>query len=91
MTPQWLSKHAPIHLRGQEPATPPAPVPDAEVLLTAVAAALTACDAAGYTVKLKHVAVMTPVGYVLPLGDGEWCARTLNWSPFSPPPGDDED
>ena len=68
----------------------PAAMPDAEVLLTAVAEALTACDAAGYTVKLKHGAVMTRVGYVLPLGDG-WCARTLNWSPFSPPPGDDPD
>ena len=33
--------------------------------------------------KLKHGAVMTRVGYVLPLGDGKWCARTLNWSPFS--------
>ena len=71
---------------------PVPPVPDAEVLLAAVAAALTACDAAGYTVKLKHGAVMTRVGYVLPLGDGEWCARTLNWSPFSAQAsGDDED
>jgi len=74
----------------------PSSGPDAEVLLSAVAAALTACDAAGYTVSLAAVpgcggAVMTPVGYVLPLGDGEWCARTLNWSPFSVQSGDDED
>jgi hypothetical protein len=86
----WLNRdRTPIKLRGQE--APPAPVPDAEELLASVAAALTACDAAGYEVKLKHGAVMTRVGYVLPLGDGEWCARTLNWSPFSPPPGDDLD
>jgi hypothetical protein len=87
----WLNNHAPIKLRGQD-LTAPAPVPDAGELLSAVAAALTACDAAGYTVKLKHGAVMTPVGYVLPLGDGEWCARSLNWSPFSDQAtGDDED
>ena len=71
--------------------TPAGPVPDAEELLSAVAAALTACEAAGYEVKLKHGAVMTRVGYVLPLGDGEWCARTLNWSPFSDQAGEDED
>ena len=85
----WLNKaREPVKLRGQEPA----PVPDAEELLTAVARALNACDAAGYEVKLKHGAVMTRVGYVLPLGDGEWCARTLNWSPFSDQAGSgDED
>jgi len=65
--------------------------PDAETLLTAVAAALAACDAAGFEVKLKHGAVMTRVGYVLPLGDGEWGARTLNWSPFSAQASDDEE
>ena len=77
--------------RGHNITPEPAPVPDAEVLLTAVAEALTACDAAGYAVKLKHGAVMTRVGYVLPLGDGEWCARTLNWSPFSAQASGDED
>jgi hypothetical protein len=92
MSPPWLSKALePIMLRGQEPDAPPAPVPDAEVLLSAVAAALTACDAAGYSVELKAGAVMTRVGYVLPLGDGKWAARTLNWSPFSSPPPDDLD
>ena len=69
----------------------PGAAPDAEELLTAVARALNACDTAGYEVKLKHGAVMTRVGYVLPLGDGKWCARTLNWSPFSGQAGDDED
>ena len=85
----WLNKaREPVQVRGQDA---PAPVPDAEELLTAVARALNACDAAGYEVKLKHGAVMTRVGYVLPLGDGKWCARTLNWSPFSGQAGDDED
>ena len=69
----------------------PQPAPDAERLLSAVADALTACEAAGIPVKLKHGAVMTPLGYVLPLGDGEWAARTLTWTEFSAPPGDDED
>ena len=87
----WLNKaREPVKLRGQEP-DPPAPVPDAEELLTAVASALNACDAAGYEVRLKHGAVMTRVGYVLPLGGGKWAARTLNWSPFSGQASDDED
>lgn len=87
----WLNRdRTPVELRGQHDA--PAPVPDAAELLSAVAAALTACDTAGFTVRLKHGAVMTRVGYVLPLGDGEWCARTLNWNPFSAQAsGDDED
>lgn len=75
-------------LRGQP--TAPESVPDAEELLTAVARALNACDAAGYEVKLKHGAVMTRVGYVLPLGGGKWAARTLNWSPFSGQAGDED-
>ena len=41
--------------------------------------------------KLKHGAVMTLLGYVLPLGDGKWGARTLAWTEFSSmsPDGDD--
>ncbi len=69
--------------RHKVPPEPEAFPPGAETLLAAVAAALNACDAAGFEVKLKHGAVMTRVGYVLPLGGGKWCARTLNWSPFS--------
>ena len=70
----------------------PQPVPDAHTLLSSVAEALNACEVAGITVKLKHGAVMTPLGYVLPLGDGEWAARTLTWTEFSAQaPGDDED
>ena len=86
----WLNRDRdPVTLPGQP--VPEAFPPAAEDLLASVAAALTACDAAGYSVKLKHGAVYTRVGYVLPLGDGEWCARTLNWTEFSPPGSDDED
>ena len=80
--------------RGHNVTPEPRPVPeppDAGHLLSLVAEALTQCEQAGIAVKLKHGAVMTRVGYVLPLGDGEWCARTLNWSPFSAQAGDDED
>ena len=75
---------------GANVSTEPQPVPDAHALLSSVAAALTACEAAGIPVKLKHGAVMTDVGYVLPLGDGQWGARTLVWTEFSPS-GSDED
>ena len=77
--------------RKYDPASPPAPLPDAGELLASVAAALAACEAAGFTVKLKHGAVMTRVGYVLPLGDGQWAARTLNWTEFSAQASSDED
>ena len=62
--------------------------PDAAVLLGAVAAALTACEEAGLKPRLKHGAVYTREGFVLP-ADASWVARTLQWSPFSP--GDDDD
>jgi hypothetical protein len=61
--------------------------PDASGLLAAVADALTACERDGLKVRLKHGAVLTRAGYVLP-AEGEWVARTLAWSPFSP---DDEE
>lgn len=58
--------------------------PDASALLAALAGALNACEAAGITVKLKHGAVITRNGYVLPVGDREWGARTRAYSPFGP-------
>lgn len=64
--------------------------PDAAVLLAAVADALTACEQAGIKVKLRHGAVDTRHGYVLP-ADGEWVARTRLWSPFSPDSDEEED
>lgn len=64
--------------------------PDAEALLGAVAAALTACERAGVSVKLKHGIVHTREGYVLPVGD-RWVARTMAYTEFTPAPGDDDD
>jgi hypothetical protein len=64
--------------------------PDAEALLGAVADALNACQAVGIEPKLKHGAVMTPFGYVLPIGNG-WGVRTRAYTEFTPPPGDDDD
>lgn len=64
--------------------------PDAQALLGAVADALNACEQAGVTVKLKHGAVITDYGFVLPLGDGQWGARTLAYSPFGIPEAEDE-
>jgi hypothetical protein len=64
--------------------------PDPAALLGAVAEALNACEAAGITVKLKHGIVSTRNGYVLPLGDGRWGARTLAYSPFGVPGDADE-
>lgn len=40
---------------------------DAQALLSAVAEALNACERAQITVRLAHGAVLTPVGYVLPV------------------------
>lgn len=65
--------------------------PDAAPLLAAVADALNACEQAGITVKLKHGAAMTRYGYVLPVGDGQWGARTLAYSPFGVPVDDEAD
>lgn len=45
-------------------------------LLGRVAAALTACERAGLTVKLRHDAVITGGGFVLQAG-GRWVARKL--------------
>lgn len=64
--------------------------PDAAALLAAVAEALAACEQAGISVKLRHGAVYTRNGYVLPLGDGQWGARTLAYSPFGPDVDADE-
>lgn len=69
--------------------------PDIQVLLTAVADALNACEAAGVTVKLAHGAVLTPVGYVLPVypDAGErFAVRTMALTAFPvTADGSDED
>jgi hypothetical protein len=51
-------------------------------VLFVLADALNACDDSGATVRLRHGIVMTPGGYVLPMADGRWEARTLNYAPF---------
>jgi hypothetical protein len=66
-------------------------MPDAAALLRALAVALTACEKGGIPVKLKHGAVITDHGYVLPLGDGLWAPRTLAYSPFSTTEAADSD
>ena len=40
---------------------------DAQRLLSGLADALNACEAAGHAVRLAHGAVLTSVGYVLPV------------------------
>jgi len=64
--------------------------PDPAALLASVAEALNACEQAGIAVRLKHGAVITRNGYVLPVGDGQWGARTLAYSPFGDPGDIDE-
>lgn len=60
-------------------------------LLGVLAAALNACEQAGVTVRLKHGAVYTRHGYILPLGDNQWAARTLAYTEFTPPDDDPDD
>jgi hypothetical protein len=66
---------------------------DIEVLLTAVAGALNACERARITVKLAHGAVLTRVGYVLavyPDAGERFTVRTMALTEF-PASGDGED
>ena len=63
-------------------------------LLTALAAALNACETAGLRVKPWHGgALRTPGGYVLRLEDDQWMARTLSYDPLTVPgfPGEELD
>ena len=67
---------------------------DAQVLLAAVADALNACERARITVKLAHGAVLTPVGYVLPVypDAGErFAVRTMALTEFPVQTDDDEE
>lgn len=59
-------------------------------LLASLAASLNACEDAGLAVRLRHGIVMAPKGYVLPLKDGRWAARTLDYESFPVPAGDDD-
>jgi hypothetical protein len=68
---------------------------DLQALLTAVAAALNACERARVAVKLAHGAVLTNVGYVLPVypeAGERFAVRTMALTEFSAQAGsDDED
>jgi len=68
---------------------------DAYRLLFGLADALNACEAAGHSVKLAHGAVLTPVGYVLPVypdAGQRFAVRTMALTEFSvTPDGSDED
>jgi hypothetical protein len=57
----------------------------AQRLLSELADAMNALGSAGYPVRLKHGAVYTDLGYVLPTEVG-WVTRTLNYDPLNPPP-----
>ena len=66
---------------------------DVQRLLTCLADALNACEAAGHSVRLAHGAVLTPVGYVLPVypDAGErFAVRTMALTEF-PVPADSGD
>ena len=66
-------------------------------LLGSIAAVLNACDDAGMGVQFRQFgdvgAVYARSGYVLPLRDGKWTARTKTYDPFAPVPelGDEDD
>ena len=63
----------------------------AAALLTGVAAALNACTDAGMRVRLRHGVVEAREGYVLPLKDDRWTARTRTYDPLIVPQGAGED
>ena len=63
---------------------------DAHLLLSSLADALNAAEAAGFPVKLAHGAVLTPVGYVLavyPDAGERYAVRTMALTEF--PAGQD--
>ncbi len=70
---------------------------DVQVLLSAIAAALNALErfgGIGMTAKLAHGAVLTPVGYVLPVfpDAGErFAVRTMALTEFSAQAGSEEE
>jgi hypothetical protein len=66
------------------------PVDDPWSLLAGLAAALNACEDAGYKVVLTGwQAIHTKRGYVLRLKDRRWAARTQDYEPFPVTAGDD--
>lgn len=64
---------------------------EAARLLTQLAATLDALTEAGIPARLKHNAVYTKAGYVLPIDGDRWVARTLLYTELEPPDGQDDD
>jgi hypothetical protein len=62
----------------------------AKDLLTTAAAALTACSDAGLKLKVRHGVISCSEGFILPLDDGSFAARTRIFTEFSRN-DDDED
>jgi hypothetical protein len=60
-------------------------------LLSGVAAALNACTDAGMAVRLRHGIVEAREGYVLPLMNDRWTARTRTYDPLIVPSAADDD
>lgn len=59
--------------------------------LTAVADALNVCTDAGGKLKSRHGILMSKFGYVLPMADGRWAARTVTYDRFAPILADHDD
>lgn len=67
---------------------------DAHRLLSCLADALNACETAGITVRLAHGAVLTPVGYILPVypeAGERFAVRTMALTEFPVTADGDED
>jgi len=64
---------------------------DTAALLQGLADALNRCAEAGLRVKLKHGAVYSRAGYVLPVDDERWVARTLLYTELTPSDDPDDD
>lgn len=60
-------------------------------LLTQLTDVLNALSEAGVPAKLKHGAVYTEAGYVLPIDDNRWVARTLVYTELAPETDQDDD
>lgn len=60
-------------------------------LLTQLTAVLNALSEAGVAPKMKHGAVYTKAGYVLPIDDNRWVARTLLYTELTPSIDQDDD
>lgn len=63
----------------------------AHACLADIARALNDLRDIGVPAQLRHGAIMTDCGFVLPDGDGEWTARLKVYDPHMQPVGDPDD